>query len=75
MAEFLSVAEAASFLGIKKSYLYKLVCERRLPCYKPMGGRLLFDQAELENVIRKGRRSTRDELSERAETLLNSKRR
>ncbi len=52
MTRFLSVDETASFLGIRKSYLYKLVHERRLPCYKPLGGKILFDPDELENFIR-----------------------
>ncbi len=73
MTRFLSVDETASFLGIRKSYLYKLVHERRLPCYKPLGGKILFDPDELENFIRSRRVSTQAELSKEAEALLNAR--
>lgn len=68
---FLSSTEAARFLGIRLSYLYKLVHEKRLPCYKPRAGALLFDAQELEAYVRTGRVSTQQELENRAEALLN----
>ncbi|SLM18283.1 DNA binding domain protein, excisionase family (fragment) [uncultured spirochete] len=74
MTEFLSVEEVAALLKTTRGYVYKLVCERRLPCYKPNGGRLLFDPVEIEEFIRSGRRSTHRELSDRATAILNSRR-
>ena len=46
--EILSVPEACEFLNIKKSTLYKLTHYRRLPYYRPTGGRLYFLRADLE---------------------------
>ena len=40
--------EAARFLGISKSYLYKLTMQRRIPHYKPCGKLNYFDLGELE---------------------------
>jgi len=73
MSIFLSVEEAASFLKTTPKYIYKLVHLRLLPCYKPTGGRLFFDQQELEEFIRKRRKATQDEISERAIHMINQR--
>jgi excisionase family DNA binding protein len=72
MSTFLTVNDAAVFLGLKKSYLYQLVFHRAIPAYKPRG-RLLFDQGELEAYVRKGRIPTFDELSQKADSIINGK--
>ena len=47
--ELLSLEAAALFLGLKKSYLYKLTSTRQIPFYK-YGGRLIkFERAALES--------------------------
>ena len=51
----LSIDEAAAFTGLKKNYIYKLVCQKRIPYYKPLGGRVFFKQDELENFIFRNR--------------------
>ncbi len=73
MSKFLSVDEACEMLHFRKSYLYRLVHERAIPCYKPRNGRILFEETELENFVRKGRVSTQQELSEKADAILNQK--
>lgn len=45
---FLTLAEAAAFLGLKESYLYKLTSTRQIPFFKYGGRRVLFDRAALE---------------------------
>ncbi|MBD79026.1 MAG: hypothetical protein CL840_08915 [Crocinitomicaceae bacterium] len=49
--KFLNSDKAAEFLGIKKSTLYKLTSERKIPFYKPSGKLILFKEAELEKWI------------------------
>jgi len=71
-ATFISSDEAARLLGISKGYLYKLTHERKLPCYKPRGGVLLFDTEELDRYIRAGRVKPRQELAALAENYLNN---
>jgi len=44
----LSVDEAAEFTGFSKFYLYKLIHQKKIPYYKPLGGRVFFRPAELE---------------------------
>ena len=46
--DFLTVTEAAAFLGLKKSYLYKLTCYRQIPFFKYGGRYVCFDRAALE---------------------------
>jgi len=71
--KYLSIDEAAEKLGFKKSYVYKLVWARTIPHYKPNGGRLLFNAAEIDAWIRRGKVSTVDELSAKADAVLNSR--
>jgi excisionase family DNA binding protein len=53
----LSIDEAAQFTGLKKNYLYKLACQKKIPHYKPMNGRLYFRQDELEGFIFRNRQN------------------
>lgn len=44
----LTFKEAAEYLGIAESYLYKLTSQKVIPHSKPNGGLLRFDRKELE---------------------------
>jgi len=44
----LTFNEAAQYLDISKSYLYKLTCSNKIPHYKPQGKRLYFAKSELD---------------------------
>lgn len=46
--QLILTAEAAAFLGIKVSYLHKLMMRRAIQYYKPDGKLCFFDKAELE---------------------------
>ena len=50
---FVTIDEAATLLHTTKSYIYQLVHRRKIPYFKPLGGKLLFDATELESFIRK----------------------
>jgi excisionase family DNA binding protein len=71
--DFITVEEASAFLHTTPKYLYKLVYSRRIPVYKPLGGRLFFKKSELEELFTNSRQATRDELEERATALLNNR--
>ena len=47
----LSVDEAAEFTNLSRNYIYKLIHLKKIPHYKPLGGRVFFKQAELEAFI------------------------
>lgn len=46
--EVLTSDEAARYMGISKSYLYKLTMRAEIPHYKPMGKICYFNRVELE---------------------------
>lgn len=47
-AELITLEEAARFLGLKKSYLYKLTSTKQIPFYKYGGRVIAFDPAALQ---------------------------
>lgn len=53
--EYLTVKEAAQFLKLTTSYLYKLMHWHAIPYYKPFGNRCLFRKDELREYIERGR--------------------
>ena len=64
---FLTIPQAADFLGLKATSLRNLCYRKQIPHFKPNGGRLLFDRAELEAYVRAGRVASNAELADRAE--------
>jgi len=52
MKNFISVAEAASYLKMPLQSIYKLTSKRLIPFYKP-GKRILFDVIELDEWLLK----------------------
>lgn len=64
--EVLTTDEAAKYMGLSKSYLYKLTMRRQIPHYKPMGKMCYFNRLELEQWLQSNRISTSDEISDRA---------
>jgi len=68
--EVLTVEEAAKFLGLSKSFVYKMTHEGTIPFYKPNGKVCYFEKNELLEWMRKNRVSTKDEVDESARALL-----
>ena len=50
--KYLSVREAAEYIGYSVGYIYKLVAINAIPCYVPNGGRIIFNRVELDEWIR-----------------------
>jgi len=51
----LSFEEAADYLDLSKSWLYKLTARDAVPHYKPFGRKIYFLKAELDDFIRAGK--------------------
>jgi excisionase family DNA binding protein len=66
--EVLNFDEAASFIGISKSWLYKLTSRANIPHYKPSGKMCYFNRLELEAWLQQNRVSTSDEIEAKAQT-------
>lgn len=64
--EVLTCDETARYMGISKSYLYKLLMRKKIPHYKPMGKMCYFNRAELEQFLQGNRVATSDEITNRA---------
>lgn len=61
-SKFLTFAQAADFMGLSKSSLYKLTSKREIPYYKPTGKALYFLAEDLEEWMSRGRQNSRYEL-------------
>lgn len=64
--EVLTSDEAARYMGISKSYLYKLTMKLAIPHYKPTGKMCYFNRAELESWLQSNRVATANEISQQA---------
>lgn len=65
--EVLTSDEAAKYMGVSKSYLYKLTMRQAIPHYKPMGKMCYFNRAELEAWLQANRVATTNEISQKAQ--------
>lgn len=65
--EVLTTDEAAKYLGVSKSYLYKLTMQQKIPHYKPLGKMCYFNRVELEQWLQTNRVSTDEEISQKAQ--------
>ena len=66
--EVLTSDEAARYMGISRSYLYKLTMTRKIPHYKPMGKVCYFNRKELEGFLQGNRVATDTEISSKAQS-------
>lgn len=65
---FFTSEEAAKYLGISRSYLYKLTHSKQIPHYKPIGKMCYFEREELEKWLQRNRIATDEELNQRAQS-------
>ena len=66
--EVLTFKEAKNYMGVSESTLYKLTYEKKIPHYKPNGGRVYFDKDELVAWLKRNRVASVDELETQAQT-------
>jgi len=57
--------------GYSRSYIYKLVHWKKIPCYKPTNGNLYFYESEIRDFLSRNRQAADYEVSEQAEAILN----
>lgn len=67
--EVLSASEAATYMNVSLSHLYKLTAERKVPHFKPMGKMVYFNRLELESWLQRNRVATDAELEQQAQKL------
>lgn len=66
--EILTSDETAKYMGVSKSYIYKLTRSNRIPHYKPNGKMCYFNRGEIETWLQSNRISTTEEINSRANT-------
>ena len=67
--EVLTSDEAAAYLGISKSALYKLTMGRKIPFYKS-AKLCYFDRQEIIDWMKSNRVATQDELAAKAKEIV-----
>jgi excisionase family DNA binding protein len=65
------INKVVELLGFSRSYIYKLVCWGKLPCYRPTHGRLFFYESEVMDFLNRNRQAADYEVSEQANSILN----
>ena len=68
--EVLTVEEAAKFLGLSKSFVYKMTHEGSLPFYKPNGKVCYFEKAALLEWMRSTKVASQKEIEDTAQQKL-----
>lgn len=53
--EIISLSEAAKFLNVSKSCIYKITSQKQIPHYVPGGKKIYFRKEDLENWILKSK--------------------
>ena len=71
--EVLTADEAAKYMGVSRSYLYKLTMQQKIPYSKPLGKMCYFNRVELETWLLRNRVATADELKDRAQAYCGKK--
>jgi excisionase family DNA binding protein len=67
--EVLCFQEAATYLSVSKSQLYKLTSTNRIPFYKPTGKMVYFRRTELDSWLLANRFDTIDEIKSKVDLM------
>lgn len=67
--EVLNLEEAAMFLGISKSSLYKMTHNQVVPFYKPNNKMVYFEKSELLKWLRQNPVASQAQISEEAQLI------
>lgn len=68
--EVLTTEEAAQYMGISMSHLYKLTSTGQIPCYRPTGKMVYINRQELEQWLQTNRASSAEEINDKANNYL-----
>ena len=64
--EVLNLKEAARYLNMSCSHLYKLTSAKEIPHYKPRGKQVYFERRELDKWLLQNRQTTKAEIEQAA---------
>ena len=69
MKDVLPLSDAADYLGLTRSALYKLTHNNEIPFYKPHGKMCYFERIELDNWMRRGLVMSKTQIAAKAEAI------
>jgi excisionase family DNA binding protein len=64
--DVLNLKEAARYLDVSRSHLYKLTHTKEIPHYKPRGKQVFFERKELDRWLLQNRQKTKAEIEQSA---------
>lgn len=64
--EVLNLNEAAAYLDISASHLYKLTSQKQIPHFCPQGKKLYFNRVELDQWLQRNKQHSEDEIDQMA---------
>lgn len=64
--EMLTTIEAAEYMGVSKSWLYKMTMQGELPTYRPGGKRIYLKRSEINDWMGSQRSSSKAEIERMA---------
>jgi len=76
VSEYLNAQQAADYLFIKRSTLYKMIQINAIPYFRPTGtnrGMVVFLKSDLDAHLNRHRVLSRREMEQQAETILNGR--
>ena len=62
----LTLPEAAEYLGVSKSHLYKLTFSKKITHFKPAGKKIYFTKVDLNKYLFRNRQASELELDQKA---------
>ena len=71
--EVLTIIEAAEYLEISQSHLYKLTSSGTVPFYKPNGKKVYFNRLELDKWLLTNRHASHADIEQQADEYLMKK--
>ena len=66
LKEMLTIDEAAEYMGMSKSSLYKMTMHSEIPTYRPGGKRIYLKRSEINDWMTSQRRNSKAEIEQEA---------
>lgn len=73
--DVLNLKEAAAYMGLSQSYLYKLTSSRKIEHFCPEGKMLFFNRLSLDQWLQRNRQATITEIESQSIECFTNKRR
>ena len=70
--EYLTLQQAAEYLGYKPSYMYKLTHRRLIPFYKPTNKKIYFKKSDLDAWIKRNRQKSKSEIRKISDSYISN---